>query len=244
MNRPEIEYGPLLVYDNVGHNQHLKYAQYCEFPGRWRLKLTLILPTWRIWWAPNNASKWQMGFNSAFKGLNSFEVNNYIHLICLTCFENFSNISLLLRVNSKKSTDCVLEQTASSFVVCNFPPLLTNVVCIFRRKSLKETVRTFDHCGRNYACWQSDEPIMLCDNTTVVTKLPRGTINLNLVAHIFETWCIIYASRYSSMILAMTDKTVISLNRLPYSCSTCFTNTLRLISRKVAYECVERNTIV
>jgi cytochrome b561 len=24
--------------------------------------LTLILLTWRIWWAPNNASKWQMGF--------------------------------------------------------------------------------------------------------------------------------------------------------------------------------------
>ena len=32
--------------------------------------LTLILLTWRIWWAPNNASKWQMGFNSAFRGLN------------------------------------------------------------------------------------------------------------------------------------------------------------------------------
>jgi len=32
--------------------------------------LTLILLTWRIWWAPNNASRWQMGFNSAFKGLN------------------------------------------------------------------------------------------------------------------------------------------------------------------------------
>ena len=25
--------------------------------------------TWRIWRAPNNAGKWQMGFNSAFKGL-------------------------------------------------------------------------------------------------------------------------------------------------------------------------------
>jgi len=25
---------------------------------------------WRIWWVPNNTSKWQMGFNSAFKGLN------------------------------------------------------------------------------------------------------------------------------------------------------------------------------
>jgi len=24
---------------------------------------------WRIWWAPNNANKWQMGFNSAFKEL-------------------------------------------------------------------------------------------------------------------------------------------------------------------------------
>ena len=31
--------------------------------------LTLILLTWRKWRAPNNASKWQMGFNSAFKGL-------------------------------------------------------------------------------------------------------------------------------------------------------------------------------
>jgi len=27
--------------------------------------LTLILLMWRIWWASNNASRWQMGFNSA-----------------------------------------------------------------------------------------------------------------------------------------------------------------------------------
>jgi hypothetical protein len=31
--------------------------------------LTLILLTWRIWWAPNNANKWQMGFNRVFKVL-------------------------------------------------------------------------------------------------------------------------------------------------------------------------------
>jgi len=31
--------------------------------------LTLILLTCRIWWDPNNASRWQMGFNWAFKGL-------------------------------------------------------------------------------------------------------------------------------------------------------------------------------
>jgi len=33
--------------------------------------LTLILLTWEIWWAPNNASKWQMRFNSAFKALTN-----------------------------------------------------------------------------------------------------------------------------------------------------------------------------
>jgi hypothetical protein len=34
-----------------------------------QLHLTLTLLTWIIWWAPNNARKWQMGFNLAFKGL-------------------------------------------------------------------------------------------------------------------------------------------------------------------------------
>jgi hypothetical protein len=33
--------------------------------------LTLILLMWKIRSAPNNATKWQMGFNSAFKGLIS-----------------------------------------------------------------------------------------------------------------------------------------------------------------------------
>ena len=31
--------------------------------------LTLILLTWTIWRAPTNASKWRMGFNSAFNPL-------------------------------------------------------------------------------------------------------------------------------------------------------------------------------
>ena len=39
--------------------------------------LTLILLMWRIWWAPNNASRWQMGFNSAFKVLK-FELCNCV----------------------------------------------------------------------------------------------------------------------------------------------------------------------
>jgi len=40
--------------------------------------LTLILLRWSIWWDPNNAGRWQMGFNSAFKG--SIPAN---HIACL-----------------------------------------------------------------------------------------------------------------------------------------------------------------
>jgi len=38
--------------------------------------LTLILLTWRIGWALNNAKKWQMGFNSAFEG---FTWSQFVH---------------------------------------------------------------------------------------------------------------------------------------------------------------------
>jgi len=50
--------------------------------------LTLILLTWRIWWAPNNASKRQMGFNSAFKGLNTSRRAN----LCVGTFTNVDNL--------------------------------------------------------------------------------------------------------------------------------------------------------
>jgi hypothetical protein len=47
--------------------------------------LTLTLLTRRIWWAPNNASRWQMGFNSEFKGLNllqNYTLNLSTHTSC------------------------------------------------------------------------------------------------------------------------------------------------------------------
>ena len=37
------------------------------------INLTLILLTWRIWRAPNNVSRWQMWFNSPFKGLSGLQ---------------------------------------------------------------------------------------------------------------------------------------------------------------------------
>ena len=52
------------------------------FPSTVFRFLTLILLTWRIWWAPNYASKRQMGSNSAFKGLlNAIYLNFSIHLL-------------------------------------------------------------------------------------------------------------------------------------------------------------------
>ena len=54
--------------------------------------LTLILLTWRKWWAPDNASKLQMGFNSAFKGLI---FNN-----CTLCRHCIHVFGIYLRTNS------------------------------------------------------------------------------------------------------------------------------------------------
>ena len=47
--------------------------------GRWDLirRLTLNLLTTTIVAPPSNASKWQMGFNSAFKGLRGETMENF-----------------------------------------------------------------------------------------------------------------------------------------------------------------------
>jgi hypothetical protein len=71
--------------------------------------------TWRIWWAPNNASKGQMGFNSAFKGLRSFWGRlratfalkqkvflNVIPYILVKIYQHF----IATAVNILKSTHC------------------------------------------------------------------------------------------------------------------------------------------
>ena len=51
-------------------------------------ELTLNLLTWRIWWAPNNASSWQMGFNSAFKVLNPI-----CHLLALSVAHHIFHVN-------------------------------------------------------------------------------------------------------------------------------------------------------
>ena len=49
---------------------------------------------WNIGWAPNNVSKWQMGFNSAFKGLKvKFDIRVF--------FENQKN-SIFINTGQEK----------------------------------------------------------------------------------------------------------------------------------------------
>jgi hypothetical protein len=59
------------------------------------MALTLYVRTWRIWWAPNNARKGQMRFNSAFKGL-ILNIKKFFVIIInlLTCSGN-SRLSYL-----------------------------------------------------------------------------------------------------------------------------------------------------
>ena len=54
--------------------------------------LTLILLTWKIWWAPNTASRWQIGFNSAFNPLNS-ELNSICHFLALLGARHIFHVS-------------------------------------------------------------------------------------------------------------------------------------------------------
>ena len=58
------------------------------------LYLTLILLTWRKWWAPNNASEQQMGFNSGFKGLKFFDMFRFNHHHQGACYLSFAKVTV------------------------------------------------------------------------------------------------------------------------------------------------------
>ena len=69
-------------------------------------KLTLILLMWRIWRAPNNANKWQIGFNLAFIGLNCYGtlrailcIKAFICGLCNTFTLQISDLEVLLSIS-------------------------------------------------------------------------------------------------------------------------------------------------
>ena len=68
--------------------------------------LTLNSLTWKIWWAPNNASKWQIGFNSAFKGL-SYSVLDMLR--CSICIYIYYTAYVILLLYIRRYFCCILD---------------------------------------------------------------------------------------------------------------------------------------
>jgi len=71
--------------------------------------LTLILLTWRKWWAPNNASKQQMRFNSGFKGLSCIRIfkrpcHTWIEVMLSVANEAHLPLSFCLTTQSRSFT--------------------------------------------------------------------------------------------------------------------------------------------
>jgi len=102
--------------------------------------LTLILPTWRIWWAPNNASKWQMGFNSAFKGLMwycsltftafSFLRSNQKYNITPVPSNTTHDILTLPNYTVKNANKILLcEENSPSLTIADSLPPLSHLTC-------------------------------------------------------------------------------------------------------------------
>jgi hypothetical protein len=60
-------FSPVYVISTIC-NDYISHREWRNSDEK-REGLTLNPLTWKIWWAPNNTSRWQMGFNSAFKGL-------------------------------------------------------------------------------------------------------------------------------------------------------------------------------
>jgi hypothetical protein len=61
--------------------------------------LILILLLWSIGHAPNNANKWQMGYNLAFKGLGHLSIHSTVAAVrCPLCFDARGPVAYLKMV--------------------------------------------------------------------------------------------------------------------------------------------------
>ena len=120
------------------------------------LQIHLTLLKWRKWWAPSNASRWQMRFNLVSKGLivSKFKGSTYegIFTFKIPSFHslNFRLWSSLLRYHGFRSLspiafkDChhmyalkIGEYSVYQSSLCqNFPNKLIYIICKFRRTHL------------------------------------------------------------------------------------------------------------
>jgi len=95
----------------------------------WLYSLTLILLLWRIWWALNNASKWHMAFNSAFKGLNG--------ITFFRCNQNIDASTTLVR---SKSSSALYDQQLQVYIFFFF---FLSPMLYFEAKFFQHTFSSF-----------------------------------------------------------------------------------------------------
>ena len=87
--------------------------------------VTLILLSWRKLWTPNTASKWQMGLNSAFKGL-SINVN--------WCFKVY--ICAYVGIKPVIITKCTVQHQKLNYCVLKRFINNSNLKYFLKRKAL------------------------------------------------------------------------------------------------------------
>ena len=142
--------------------------------------LTLTLLTWRIRWAPNNASKWQVGFNLAFKGLISCCFQYNLHFGDIRFQKHFF---ITLRTDQPEQNRHILQSPyitnhIRQFRVHNTEELeISNIIC----PGTPLIVRNKGHYveGNGGLSWQQIPPALnrfLISSKTPRNRSPRGQI--------------------------------------------------------------------
>jgi hypothetical protein len=91
------------------------WTSFALVPAHFRL--TLILLTWRIWWA-NNASKWQMGYNTPFRGLIAWSW--MLDVLETRFLVTLCDSTLLWRFATKMTVLCVTTGRARTWSVTDY----------------------------------------------------------------------------------------------------------------------------
>jgi hypothetical protein len=97
---PKNSWHTLLIVQKSERRHQYFYIYFCEWLSscQW-LGLTLILLTWKIGWAPNNARKWQMGFNLAFKWFKMTQCTLFHNYLWVgLCHKFFPPVLILFHV--------------------------------------------------------------------------------------------------------------------------------------------------
>ena len=151
---------------------------FMNFIKLFRWYLTLNLLTWKIWWAPNNVSRWEVGFNSAFKGLTLTHLNSQDdkfkfdprHIIQYkqrsyethfpTETHTYQVIILMLIGERANRHDNIIDRNRRHFTTDRAPRWLQAYI-VDTSRPRKFSVFTYplrwELCYRNYAVW------MICD---------------------------------------------------------------------------------